>query len=701
MADFIYYVVIFGICVVEISTQSIFKKTDLDVKVFDKTCTRTNPAHPVTLPPLNYFRYLVPSEKEDDILYIGAMNYIFKLDKETMACEASFKKTPNSDDARRCRRQGKSAEPDCQNHIRVIMERDNFLLICGTGAYQPIFFTMDTNITNVDETNGGVARCPFDPLDNFTSIQVADGNPGGSVVAYFGTYTDFVKSSPVIHRPRYVGANDNVTYNEKMTDREEKSWLNAPQFVGSFNEPNSVKFFFREIAGEGDGQVFARVAKVCKHDLGGGHTTVSKMLWLSFQKARLVCSFPGASPYYFNDIYDVFERGNQYYALFYKQGANLNASAICIYDKAEISKVFNGTFQYKNTYNVWEEVPASLNPSPRLDNCSAYVSNPGDFTNEGSKYQLMYNSVQPMFGRPVYYINGIQLLQIAVSEPVTAPNKDISMNIYAASDSGEVYDIFYKKFESYRKHPFITELNSIYYPFASQQNSSFAVWDMKFLKNDTLLGLGTDVDVGNLNLLDLCEKSTKLNTCIRNTKCQWSVSDSTCAIRQTSDSSRKKRSANVDADILTCNNITENGTIESLKLLITPNEKGLNFTEGVSATLPFNSKLHCDEIVWYFNTTSHNTACLNGQNSLDMTDKFAIKPNGDLIIVNVSSADQRTYTACPADHLHITLTSYRVTTARDNNQIIDVWKQQFNDWTTEFTKWKYCSNSFFDECHKP
>ena len=43
---------------------------------------------------------------------------------------------------------------------------------------------------------------------------------------------------------------------------------------------------------------FARVARVCKRDLGGKFDNN----WTSFFKARLVCSVPGETPFHFDEL---------------------------------------------------------------------------------------------------------------------------------------------------------------------------------------------------------------------------------------------------------------------------------------------------------------------------------------------------------------------------------------------------------------
>lgn len=50
--------------------------------------------------------------------------------------------------------------------------------------------------------------------------------------------------------------------------------------------------------------VVSRVARVCKNDMGGSQRVLEKQ-WTSFLKARLNCSVPGDSHFYFNVIQSV------------------------------------------------------------------------------------------------------------------------------------------------------------------------------------------------------------------------------------------------------------------------------------------------------------------------------------------------------------------------------------------------------------
>ncbi|KTF72392.1 hypothetical protein cypCar_00045825 [Cyprinus carpio] len=78
--------------------------------------------------------------------------------------------------------------------------------------------------------------------------------------------------------------------------------VSEPYFVSAVEWGPHVYFFFREMAMEFnylEKVVVSRVARVCKADQGGSQRVLEKQ-WTSFLKARLNCSIPGDSHFYFN-----------------------------------------------------------------------------------------------------------------------------------------------------------------------------------------------------------------------------------------------------------------------------------------------------------------------------------------------------------------------------------------------------------------
>ncbi|XP_053405428.1 semaphorin-2A-like [Mercenaria mercenaria] len=574
------------------------------------------------------------------------------------------------------------------------MEMNDYLLVCGTGGFAPIryhlnpdFFADESDNFQINNTFPGAAYCPFDPWDNYTAILVTQGNPGNTTVPYFGTYTDFIKSSPVISRPKFTGS-DGKIYSSTSTDREDISWLNSPQFVGSFDDEEKVLFFFRETSVEytfSKNKIFSRVGKVCKQDLGNRVQGLDIVLWLSFQKARLLCSG-------FDDIYGVYQTGDQFYALFYKHGeyrGDLGVSAICVYRKSDIEEVFAGKFLQRVDGN-WVTVPETNKQDPRLlmRNCTLHRDNPQIFKNNASAYHLMAEGVEPVYGEPIYYKAGVQFINIAVSDTITK-SQITGKNIFLASDEGEVYSLFMKTSDA---TSYMIEKNPVVYrPFGPDKNRRNAIWNMKFL--DQSLVLGTDYEVKRLTIKNLCEQIQEMNVCILNTMCKWNRCNGGSCVK-------------ADA-IVTCGSssfdwtmIDNEDVIISIKNEITEQDENMSSigdvkaVDGLYITLPFKARIYTDSVMWL-----KETIC-SGRNVLENPDKFAISSSYDLIVKNVTKEmdNESKYSVCYMGEQKIKLKGYNIQVASDEKKIIDVWKQQFNEWSSAFVKWKGCANSYYESC---
>jgi chondroitin sulfate proteoglycan 4 len=97
------------------------------------------------------------------------------------------------------------------------------------------------------------------------------------------------------------------------------NWLNAAEFVASVEVDQFVFFFFREVAVEVSNcgkAVYSRVARVCKNDVG--QQMLKDRIWTTFVKARLNCSVPAESPFYYDHIQSVVyvEEERLFYAAF-------------------------------------------------------------------------------------------------------------------------------------------------------------------------------------------------------------------------------------------------------------------------------------------------------------------------------------------------------------------------------------------------
>lgn len=140
----------------------------------------------------------------------------------------------------------------------------------------------------------------------------------------------------------------------------------------------------------------SRVARVCKADLGGSQRVLEKQ-WTTFLKARLNCSVPGDSHFYFNLLHatsdiihmqgrdvilGLFSTPPNRHAATPRAGSkarglslrlsspsvssSIPGSAVCVFDMQQLARVFEGRFkEQKSPESIWTPVPDEAVPKPR------------------------------------------------------------------------------------------------------------------------------------------------------------------------------------------------------------------------------------------------------------------------------------------------------------------------------------------------
>ncbi|VVD03706.1 unnamed protein product, partial [Leptidea sinapis] len=290
-----------------------------------------------------------------------------------------------ADKTKLCQDKGQT-DDDCHNYIKVLLAYGHKLFTCGTNAFSPL--------CTWREWVPGVANCPHNPHSNVTAVLSSTGE------YYAGTPTDFTSSDTAIYRSR--GASP---YDPGMlrTTQYDFNWLNEPQFVGSFEDDLFVYFVFREVAVEFlncGNIIYSRIARVCKNDPGGN--LVMKKNWSTFLKARLNCSVPGDVPFNYDEIQSMeyLPQEKILVAVFTTPTNSIAGSAVCIYNMSDIQAAFDGPYKVKDSpTSTWE--PRS--PSPQAREHFRCVNNTREHqAMEYHTYHLMYDSVQPISGEPVY-----------------------------------------------------------------------------------------------------------------------------------------------------------------------------------------------------------------------------------------------------------------------------------------------------------
>lgn len=202
-----------------------------------------------------------------------------------------------------CQNKGQS-EADCRNYVMVLQNYGNQLYVCGTYAFSPYCSWRQMENLTVTQFDKGVAKCPFNPRANITTLLTESGQ------MFVASPTDFSGADPAILRTDVSQQQQQINHEPNGSSKRmlrtiqyNSKWLNDPQFVGSFEADEFVYFVFRETAVEymNCGKVvYSRIARVCKSDPGGEH--ILKENWTSFVKARLNCSLPGEYPFYFDEV---------------------------------------------------------------------------------------------------------------------------------------------------------------------------------------------------------------------------------------------------------------------------------------------------------------------------------------------------------------------------------------------------------------
>ncbi|XP_058484814.1 sema domain, transmembrane domain (TM), and cytoplasmic domain, (semaphorin) 6D, like isoform X2 [Solea solea] len=271
------------------------------------------------------------------------------------------------DDRQMCAVKGKHRD-ECHNFIKVLVPRnDDLVFICGTNGFNPMcrYYRLDNLELDGEEING-LARCPFDSKQTNVAL-FAEGK------LYSATVADFQASDSVIYRSMGDGS-------ALRTIKYDSKWLKEPHFLHAAEYGNYVYFFFREIAVEHSNLgkvVYSRVARICKNDVGGSQRVLEKH-WTSFVKARLNCSVPGESFFYFDvlqsitDIIDI-DGVPSVVGVFTTQMNSIPGSAVCAFSMADIENVFLGRFKEQKTPDsVWTPYPEEKLPKPRPGSCAGH-----------------------------------------------------------------------------------------------------------------------------------------------------------------------------------------------------------------------------------------------------------------------------------------------------------------------------------------
>ncbi|XP_045846636.1 semaphorin-3B isoform X2 [Meles meles] len=355
-------------------------------------------------------------DEERGRLFVGAENHVASLSLDNISKRAKKLAWPAPVEWREeCNWAGKDIGTECMNFVKLLHAYNRtHLLACGTGAFHPTCAFVEEPMLRLDfpRLEDGKGKSPYDPRHRAASVLVGEELYSGVAADLMGR--DFTIFRSLGQRPSL------------RTEPHDSRWLNEPKFVKVFWIPESenpdddkIYFFFRESAVEAAPALgrlsVSRVGQICRNDVGGQRSLVNK--WTTFLKARLVCSVPGAEgDTHFDQLQDVFllslrDRWSPLlYAVFSTSSTVFQGSAVCVYSMNDVRRAFLGPFAHKEgPLHQWVSYQGRV-PYPRPGMCpsktfgtfSSTKDFPDDVIQFARNHPLMYNSVLPLGGRPLF-----------------------------------------------------------------------------------------------------------------------------------------------------------------------------------------------------------------------------------------------------------------------------------------------------------
>ncbi|XP_058593832.1 semaphorin-6D isoform X9 [Neofelis nebulosa] len=388
-----------------------------------------------------------------DTLYIAGRDQVYtvnlnEIPKTEVIPNKKLTWRSRQQDRENCAMKGKHKD-ECHNFIKVFVPRnDEMVFVCGTNAFNPMCRYYRLNTLEYDgEEISGLARCPFDARQTNVAL-FADGK------LYSATVADFLASDAVIYRSMGDGS-------ALRTIKYDSKWIKEPHFLHAIEYGNYVYFFFREIAVEHNNlgkAVYSRVARICKNDMGGSQRVLEKH-WTSFLKARLNCSVPGDSFFYFDvlqSITDIIQINGipTVVGVFTTQLNSIPGSAVCAFSMDDIEKVFKGRFKEQKTPDsVWTAVPEDKVPKPRPGCCAKHglaeayktsIDFPDETLSFIKSHPLMDSAVPPIADEPWFTKTRIRYRLTAIAVDHSAgPHRNYTV-IFVGSEAGVVLKVLAK-----------------------------------------------------------------------------------------------------------------------------------------------------------------------------------------------------------------------------------------------------------------
>lgn len=624
-----------------------------------------------------YYRTFHMDEARDT-LYVGAMDKVIRVNMNNVSqtsCETdAMMLEPTGVSS--CVSRGKSEHFDCRNHIRVIQPMSkNRLYICGTNAHGPKDWVIYANLTHlarhehVPGIGSGVAKCPFDPMDNSTAVWVEQGNPGGLPGLYSGTVAEFTKADTVIFRADlYNFTTKRGEYPFKRTIKYDSKWLDKPNFVGSYEVGEYVMFFFRETAVEYINcgkNVYSRVARVCKKDTGGKNILVQN--WATYLKARLNCSIPGEFPFYFNEIQSVYKipgDDTRFYAVFTTSMNGLMGSAICTFSLDDIHDAFLGRFKEQATSSsAWLPVLTSKVPEPRPGQCVNDTQTlPDNVLTFLQSHPLMDEAVAHEHNKPVFFKRDLIFTHLVVDKVTggTYGQENTYTVYYAGSLEGRVYKVVEWMDDEGVSH---SELLDVY-----EVTTPEPIRAIQISKKHKSLYVSSDTRVRQVDLFMCHGRYDNCLRCSHDPYCGWDKDANIC----------KPYQPGLLQDVTGSTPGLCDACIAKKKMVVT---WGQSIHLGCAVKLP--RPISLKDITW------HHYSKDKGKYQIRYRpDKYIETSEHGLVVMNVNEADAGRYDCKMGGDIvcsyNITVDAHRCSAPARTNDFQKV----YSDWCHEFEKYK-------------
>ncbi|XP_071324867.1 semaphorin-4A-like isoform X2 [Trachinotus anak] len=373
-------------------------------------------------------------------LYVGARDAVLSLDvsqSDAIILKRKVEWSPSGTQIQDCEAKGKNPTVDCPNFVRVLQPiNSTHLYACGSFAYSPHDTIIDTETLTMGQQGDAKGRCPFSPFQRSTAVTV-DGE------LFTATTSDFRGVKPQISRHLSKPNRPDVSQDSSVS----VSLLEEPTFVSSSADVAERKlyFFFTEVGKEFsfvDELQIARVAQVCKDDVGGQRTLQKK--WTSFAKAPLLCQSHRQLP--FNVLQDVFtlqppEGGNAsetlFYGIFTSQWSSGQESAVCVFKLQDIRTTFSGNYRtFDMQSHQWSPL---LEKHSYLGKCGLDGATDSQLA-EVKRSFLTGSGVKPVTDGPLVVSSGQQYSRVAAMRTKAANGKQYTV-LYLLTESGFLHKV--------------------------------------------------------------------------------------------------------------------------------------------------------------------------------------------------------------------------------------------------------------------